>query len=304
MINNLPFDKEAMKWLVSKKGYVKSFRTLEDHIGKAILFFGNANIKKITTAHIGLFITALSVSDKTKANILATLHSFMNSVAQEHKFYLVRFPRIRYELKWRKTITRAQQLKILREVRRITPFDPKIYLGILILASRISIRPKELLEVKCEDFDIEIGTVRILKSKVHGKYKEVTLPKDIIKQIKKLIKEELLSSYFFKNLKRKGCKEGRRYNVHLFYDWWKRACCNLGIEGVDLYGGTKHSTAKNMRQKGKTPEEIQRAMMSETTKSTARYYQFNFNEERQIYDERFISWAVRDLNPLRLMGLR
>jgi len=26
------------------------------------------------------------------------------------------------------------------------------------------------------------------------------------------------------------------------YHWWKDACANIGIEGLDLYGGTRHTT--------------------------------------------------------------
>ena len=49
-----------------------------------------------------------------------------------------------------------------------------------------------------------------------------------------------------------------------------KACANLGIEGVDLYGGTRHSSVRALR-KYRSPEEIKRAAMSETNKAFDRY---------------------------------
>ena len=39
------------------------------------------------------------------------------------------------------------------------------------------------------------------------------------------------------------CQTGDQFGKDYFYKWWKKACTNLGIDGVDLYGGTRHSTA-------------------------------------------------------------
>ena len=40
----------------------------------------------------------------------------------------------------------------------------------------------------------------------------------------------------------KGYSAGTPFGEKYLYKWWKRACANLGIEGVDLYGGTRHSS--------------------------------------------------------------
>ena len=52
-----------------------------------------------------------------------------------------------------------------------------------------------------------------------------------------------------------GVIPGQKYGDKYFYKWWDKACTNLGIEGVDLYGGTKHSTATALGQL-LTPEQI------------------------------------------------
>ena len=49
-----------------------------------------------------------------------------------------------------------------------------------------------------------------------------------------------------------GCRSfGNKY----LYKWWKKACSNLGIEGVDLYGGTRHTSTTTLTDHF-TPEEI------------------------------------------------
>ena len=39
-----------------------------------------------------------------------------------------------------------------------------------------------------------------------------------------------------------GIVAGEQFSVKVFNRWWKRACKNLGVEGVTLYPATKHST--------------------------------------------------------------
>ena len=63
-----------------------------------------------------------------------------------------------------------------------------------------------------------------------------------------------------------------------------KACKNLGIEGVDLYGGTRHSSAKALRAY-RTPEEIKRATMHSTNKAFERYFQIESDDLRKIYSK-------------------
>lgn len=76
-----------------------------------------------------------------------------------------------------------------------------------------------------------------------------------------------------------GEKFGNRY----FYKWWKTACANLGIEGVDLYGGTRHSTTTALRELF-SPEEIRRSGTLHTTnKAFDRYLQVKPDDARNMY---------------------
>ena len=66
------------------------------------------------------------------------------------------------------------------------------------------------------------------------------------------------------------------------YKWWKKACANLGVEGIGLYGGTRHSSVTALR-KFYTPEEIKRATMHSTNQAFGRYCQTEAEGLRKIY---------------------
>ena len=77
-----------------------------------------------------------------------------------------------------------------------------------------------------------------------------------------------------------GAPFGEKY----FYKWWVKACDKLEIVGVDLYGGTRHSSAIALR-KFRTPEEIKRATMHSTNKAFERYFRIESDDLRDIYKD-------------------
>jgi hypothetical protein len=56
----------------------------------------------------------------------------------------------------------------------------------------------------------------------------------------------------------------------------------LGVEGVDLYGGTRHSTVTALR-KVATPEEIKNATFHTTNKAFERYFRIKAEDARSVY---------------------
>lgn len=80
-----------------------------------------------------------------------------------------------------------------------------------------------------------------------------------------------------------GCRAGQPFGEKYLYKWWKRACENLGIEGVDLYGGTRHSSATALRTVC-SPEQIKIATMHSTNKAFERYFQPGMEDALNIYD--------------------
>lgn len=94
---------------------------------------------------------------------------------------------------------------------------------------------------------------------------------DLIKSFPRSIDPDLC---FFRHMATKsGVGIGEQFGPKYFKKWWDKACENLGIKGVDLYGGTKHSTATALGE-FLTPEQIKRGGTgSATNKAFERYFQ-------------------------------
>lgn len=60
---------------------------------------------------------------------------------------------------------------------------------------------------------------------------------------------------------------------------------NIGIKGVDLYGGTRHSSAVAPVRKDFSPEQIKQGTMHQTNKAFERYFRIGADDIREIYQQ-------------------
>ena len=158
--NPLGFETLVRKWLAVKSKEVKprSYMNLRNYMEKAIATWGQMNVKAIAYGEIEDFLHSQNVSDKTKSNIKSGLHSFFAWIKKREKIPMPDFPEISFELGWRRIIDKETQESIIDEIHRISyNINPKIWLGIKWLATYISIRPGELLNLKEEDIDTRLG---------------------------------------------------------------------------------------------------------------------------------------------------
>ena len=294
--NPLGFENLALQWLEVKRKEVKSasYRNLENHIGRAIRAWGQINIKRLGYAEIEDFLFAQkiegadrSVSSKTRANVKSTLHAFWMWLRKRRILtpaQMPEFPEVPFELGYRNVVDKETQTAVIEEVRNISHhINPKIWIGIKWLATYISIRPGELLNIKEGDFDLNLGVAFIAHPK-EKKPKTVPLIEEDVELLRSLPRG-LPDLFFFRHVSGvSGAKAGQRFGEKYFYKWWKRACDNLGVEGVDLYGGTRHSSARALR-KFRSPEEIKRATMHSTNKAFERYFQIELEDIKTIYAE-------------------
>jgi len=231
------------KATVEKK---RSTQKMAYHLNYAKSLFQNRNIKDIGEGELQDLLAFLPphLSDKTKKNIFTTLHSLWAWVQKRERkknpfFIIPEFPSIQYQLKWRRIVDKPTQWQILQEIERIAP-NPKIYLACLWLATYPNVRPGELISVKEKDFDLLNGTLEINFNKENKPKKIYLLPEDV--EMVKSFPRSFPELYFFRK------KTGKTFGGKLLWRWWKRACDNLGIEGVPLYPGTKHSTATDLKR--------------------------------------------------------
>ena len=300
--NPLGFENQVEKYLDYKANTninIKTVQSYRNFLTRAIQQWGNKNIKEISDGEIeDLFFDqswktpqGKPVSQKTRHNMKSCLHDFWTWVVRREKrggknlIEMPVFPEISYTLGWR-TRTDIQTLEaILDEIKRISwAINPKIWFGINLLTKNIDVRPGELRMVKEKDINLESGYILIARPKEglkdFGKYAYLD-DEDIA--IIKSMPTGMPFMYFFRHQKgRSGVKPGDQFGPKYLKTWWDKACKNLGVEGVGLYGGTKHTIATALGQL-LTPEEIKRGGTgSRTNKAFDRYFQPQRQEKIKV----------------------
>jgi integrase len=284
--NPLSFTVLSTKYLQKKTDKVKAgtLQNITNYLTVAQEYFGNTNVKSIQFAQLEDFSDTLEVTNKTKSNYLSCLHDFFIWIYKRKEITSVPdFPTISYELGYRKTIDKETQNAILDEIKRISwHVTPKVWIAIKFLCTYISVRPNEMRNLKEKHIDLKQGILFFPH------------PKEKRPKIVPLIQEdiEMLSQfpiglpdlYFFRHNKNvKGVKAGTPFGKTILYKWWKKACDNLGVVDVDLYGGTRHSSAIGLRRIA-TPEQIKMATMHSTNKAFERYFIPDRTEIQGLYE--------------------
>jgi len=261
----------------------------------------NRNVKEIDYPDIEDFLYSQKlagkkklVSDKTRANMKSTLHDFWSWLRKRRILrhdQIPEFPDIYFQLGFRTTIDKDTQENILDRIYQMTAhINLKIWLGIKWLSTYISIRPGELIKIKEKQIDLENGYLIVTDTKEKKPKLVLLLAEDIelVREIYKIIPQGFPEMRYFRHTKLESPGRGRAvpdnrpFGEKYFYKWWVKACNELGILGVDLYGGTRHSSAIALR-KYRTPEEIKRATMHTTNKAFERYFRIESDDLRDIY---------------------
>jgi len=292
----LSFQNQSEQYLTFKKKTVKkkSFNNLKNYISRAVDAWEHTNVKGIGYAEIEDFLFSQAVSDKTRANIKSCLHDFFTWLRKRHVItpqQFPEFPEVKFELGMRQIIDQGTQRAIIDEVYRISyHINPKIWLGIRWLSIYIGMRPGEMLSLKEKEIDIKIGVLFIPKPK-EKKPKMIFLLDEDIEMLKKYPRGLPELSFFRHPVGVSGATAGAKFGQRYLYKWWKKACANLGVEGVDLYGGTRHSTATALSET-MTPEQIKTGTMHSTNKAFERYFQKEARDAKVVYKA-----ALKNLQP-------
>ena len=148
----------------------------------------------------------------------------------------------------------------------------KIYLGIKWLSENPNVRPGELISIREGQIllDQKIILVRKTKEKNPLKSKTILLEDEDIAHLRNFPRA-LPEVFFFRHTERSGIREGTPFGTKLLNRWWKRACAELGVTGVSLYPGTKHSTVTALGGI-LTPEEIKRGGTGHQTSAAFERY--------------------------------
>lgn len=271
--NPLSFTNSSERYKDHRKPDIRptSYSSMSNHFDKAQAYFQDRNVKDLKYADFEDFLKSLPQGGKTKKNILTSIRAMYVWLKRRQEiFQIPEFPQVEFELGYRKTVDKEIQQSIIDDIKEHEPF--KVWLGIRFLATYISIRPMELMNVTWGNIDAKNGYIYIPHPK-EKKYKAVPLLQHDVALLSSLPRETP-GMYVFGGLK--------RFGINRFYKAWKRSCGRLGIAGVDLYGGTRHSSARALR-KFFSPEEIKRATMHSTNQAFERYFTMESDDVRSIY---------------------
>ena len=249
----LSFTGLSSKWLEVKKSTVgpKHYANLARYIGMAQTAWGDANVKLIGYAEIEDLLLSVDLSDKTKANMKSAFHDFWQWLRKRRVLTLAELPEmpvINFELGWRKIIDKTTQAAIIDEVKRQTyAINPRVWIGVKWLATYFEIRPGEILSLKEGNILRDKG-VLIFPNPKEKKPKLVPLLDEDLEILNGLPVGFPNLPFFrhFGNVRR--TKPGQPFGEKYLYKKWVEACTALDIEGVDLYGGTRHSSAHAARE--------------------------------------------------------
>lgn len=236
---------------------LSTYNNISVYINRAIDHFGDRNIKTIRKWDLRQFLYGIEdISEKTRFNHRTQLHDFYyNFLYGEVEVLtladLPKIPDVPYELGFRALTDLDTQQEIIDQVKDNTyHINEKIWLGIDMLAMYNNIRPADLLRLKEADIDIENGIItfwRPSKSKKNRNPKvlRIRLLEYHIAEIAGLMHKypAVPAMKFFRHHGGvSGVAVGEPFGKRLMYKHWKAACDQLGIEGLDMYGGTRHST--------------------------------------------------------------
>lgn len=283
----LSFTRMAEKWLEAKKPNMKpnGWGSIKAIMAHAIDYFGSRNIQTIKYGHIEDFLASLKLASKTKLNILTTLKQFWKWVARrEDVAPITEWPEIGHvTMAFRKTIDLRTQEAIIEDIRAHEPF--RVWLCIHWLSIYVKIRPSEMLSLNEGDVDRRQGLL-IVRDTKEREPKFVTLTGPELALVRSLpLAFDRNQPFFCHDGHRGHTRPGQRFTRQMLWEVWKRACKRLGIEGVDLYGGTKHSTAKALREIF-TYEEVRKATGHTTNKAFDRYIKDDVDFQKAIYSGR------------------
>ncbi len=274
---------------LNKKRNLKSFKDKKRHIVVAQEYFGERNIKEITGADVEDYLFSIeNISEKTRANYKSSISDLWKWCLKRQILNLAQmpyFPEIDYELGYRNITDLETQRKIVDKVYEMTyKTNPKIWFGIELLSTYVNLRPGDLLKLNESDVD-EINGVLTFRypTKKKNKLKTTRMIDEHTETLKDL-KEEFPAlphiPFFRHHGGIKGIKPNTVFGPKYFRIRWNAACKELGIEGLDLYGGTRHTTTTEIARLAGT-ENARKASAHTTNKAFDRYCQF---QEESAFD--------------------
>jgi len=279
--NPLAFNKLVDEYMEEKEG--RGLATVGDirtRILTAVGTWGDRNVKTIKRRDIKLFLKGLKVSDKTRHNYLSTIRDFYAYLVDEElilKDQVPTFPKIEFELGYRKITDWETQQAIMDKLKDLTwHINEKIWFGCELLRTHTNMRPGDLLRLTEVDINTDVGVILVWRpTKKKNQRKTVRMTPDetdLARELKRKYPALPNVKFFRHHGGIQSIRPGQPFGNKYLYKWWKRACAELGIQDLDLYGGTRHTTTTELAIRF-GEEAAKDASEHETNKAFERYCQ-------------------------------
>ena len=279
----LGFKYLAWEWLDFKSSEIKpeSLKPLRLAVTRATKVWGDSNIKSIGLLEVSTLLKNLEplLSPKSRKHTLDALKQFWQWAADYHNIPpMKKWPKPGYiQMAFRQTVDIETQEEILNNIKCHEPM--RVWLAIKWLATYIAIRPGEMCGLSDHQVDRTGGRLIIPHPK-ERRAKIIPLIQEDISIINSIPRTFDPDTPFFRH------ETGEKWRGKAFgHDLLYRACTRLGVEGVSLYPGTKHSTACGLREVA-TPEEIKAMTLHSTSAAFHRYFMTGGNDHRELSSRR------------------
>jgi integrase len=294
----LQYDELVEKYLskkasVSRQGKIKeaTVRTYRARLLLTMEYVGVTTlVADIGYEEIESFLVQCDKSQKTISEAYRCLREvFMWGYNIGSIETLPRFPQFSCPndaMRMRETVDKGTQTKILCRIHENEwERAPRKYLACKMLATYVNIRPGELRNVRERDYDPETGYLTIRRHKTGQNIPKVVKLLDRDRRLLEGLPRGVPEDHLFRYDKPFGTVlAGDSFGVGALYRCWKRAAVSLGHSGVDLYGGTRHSSCIALyKEVGLSPEQIRRASGTRTSKAFMRYLPLDVEDVAEIH---------------------
>ena len=239
------------------------------------------------------------VASKTASNILGEFHRFLRWLVRCGDLDRVpEFPEIPHDSKAPKILFPDEQAAVLAAI----PWEHR---GVF-LAMAHTLRPGEARGANLDDWIAREQAIHVRRA---CKGLEAVAPVATAKERNWRIVgagEELAAWIEWRIDRATKAERLRRVGVSLFPNWrarrhlnpdrrwshcsitweWKAACDAVGVSGVSVYPGTKHSTATDLIRRGVNRERVQKALGHADPRSTDHYVQLADRDTIEIFRDR------------------
>lgn len=238
----------APKYLRRKKDRA-SYKDIARMINRAAEYFGPTNVREINGADIEDYLYAIpDISEKTRFNHCSQLSDFWTWTLRRGNIITLAempiFPKIDFELGWRNYTDWETQNKVIEALAEHP--NPKVVFGCDMLRTYTAIRPTDLRRLTEGSFS-EDGWLTIKNpTKLKNKFKRIHLHPDHIEEWRRL--QDLYPAHpdmpFFRHTAGNAlAKPDSTFGIRYLAKMWTKAAESIGLFGVSLYPGTKHTTA-------------------------------------------------------------